>query len=68
MDHGPFTSFTYRRLFEPIPPVLVQMTMVHEPSLQLLQFTTHLAPLLSKAPSRCSLLLGVACRGSYEPL
>ena len=34
------------------------MTVVHEPSLQLLQFTTHLAPLFSKASSRCSLLFG----------
>ena len=35
------------------------MTVVHEPSLQLLQFTTHLAPLLGKAPSRCPFLFGV---------
>ena len=32
-------------------PVLGQMTVVHEPSLQLLQFAAHLAPLLGKAPS-----------------
>ena len=33
--------------------------MVHEPSLQLLQLSPHLATLLGKAPSRCSLLFGV---------
>ena len=31
-------------------PVLGQMPVVHEPSLQLLQFATHLPPLLCKAP------------------
>jgi len=41
-----------------IPPVLVQMTVVHEPSLQLLQFAAHLPPLLSKAPRFCALLFG----------
>ena len=41
-----------------IPPVLVQMTVVHEPRLQLLQFATHLASLLSKAPRFCALLFG----------
>ena len=33
--------------------------MVHEPSLQLLQFTTHLAPLLGETPCFCPLLFGV---------
>ena len=41
-------------------PVLGQMTVVHEPSLQLLQFATHLAPLLSKAPRFCALLFSEA--------
>ena len=36
------------------------MTVVHEPSLQLLQFAAHLAPLFSKESSRCSLLFGKA--------
>ena len=65
MDHGPRPAPLDRApLIEPSPPVLGQMTMVHEPSLQLLQFTTHLAALLSKAPSLSSLLLGVlAMRG-----
>ena len=31
-------------------PVLGQMTVDHEPSLQLLQFAAHLPPLLCKAP------------------
>ena len=39
-------------------PVLVQVTMVHEPSLQLLQFAAHLPPLLCKAPCFCALLFG----------
>jgi hypothetical protein len=43
-------------LFELIPPVLGQMTVVHEPSLQLLQFAAHLPPLLCKAPCFCPLL------------
>ena len=30
--------------------------MVHEPSLQLLQFAAHLPPLFCKAPSLCALL------------
>ena len=34
------------------------MTVVHEPSLQLLQFTTHLAPDLGPAFSFCALLFG----------
>ena len=37
-------------------PFLVQMTVVHEPSLQLLQFAAHLPPLLCKAPCFCPLL------------
>ena len=41
-------------------PVLGQMTVVHEPSLQLLQFAAHLPPLFSKESSRCSLLFGKA--------
>ena len=41
-----------------VAPVLVQMTVVHEPSLQLLQFATHLPPLLGKAPCFCALLFG----------
>ena len=40
-------------------PVLVQITMVHEPRLQLLQFAAHLTPLLCKAPRFCPLLFGV---------
>jgi hypothetical protein len=44
-------------LFEPIPPFLVQMTVVHEPRLQLLKFATHLTPLFSKVPCFCALLL-----------
>ena len=39
-------------------PVLGQMTVVHEPSLQLLQFAAHLPPLLCKAPCFCPLLFG----------
>jgi hypothetical protein len=38
------------------PPVFGQMTVVHEPSLQLLQFAAHLTPLLCKAPGFCALL------------
>ena len=34
------------------------MTVVHEPSLQLLQFSAHLTPLLGKAPRFCALLFG----------
>ena len=34
------------------------MTVIHEPSLQLLQFSTHLTPLLGKAPRFCPLLFG----------
>jgi len=45
-------------LFELIPPVLGQMTVVHEPSLKLLQFAAHLTPLLCKAPRFCPLLFG----------
>ena len=36
--------------------VLVQMTVVHELRLKLLQFATHLLPLLGSAFSVCSLL------------
>jgi len=43
---------------ELVAPVLVQMTVVHEPSLQLLQFAAHLTPLLGKAPRFCALLFG----------
>ena len=39
-------------------PVLGQMPVVHEPSLQLLQFATHLPPLLCKAPGFCPFLFG----------
>ena len=39
-------------------PVLGQMPVVHEPSLQLLQFAAHLPPLLCKAPCFCALLFG----------
>ena len=35
------------------------MPVVHEPSLKLGQLGSYLASLLSKAPSRCSLLFGV---------
>jgi len=45
---------------ELVAPVLGQMTVVHEPSLQLLQFAAHLPPLFSKESSRCSLLFGKA--------
>ena len=34
------------------------MTVVHEPCLQLLQFATHLPPLLCKAPCFCAFLFG----------
>ena len=34
------------------------MTVVHEPRLKLLQFATHLTPLLGKAPRFCALLFG----------
>jgi hypothetical protein len=34
------------------------MTVVHEPSLQLLQFAAHLTSLLRKAPRFCALLFG----------
>ena len=37
-------------------PVLGQMPVVHEPSLQLLQFAAHLPPLLGSAPCFCALL------------
>ena len=40
-------------------PVLGQMPVVHEPSLQLFQFAAHLPPLLCKAPCFCALLFGV---------
>ena len=43
---------------ELVAPVLGQMTVVHEPSLQLLQFAAHLPPLLCKAPCFCPLLFG----------
>ena len=39
-------------------PVLGQMTVVHEPSLQLLQFAAHLPPLLSPTLGFCALLFG----------
>ena len=39
-------------------PVLGQMPVVHEPSLQLFQFAAHLPPLLCKAPCFCALLFG----------
>jgi hypothetical protein len=39
-------------------PVLGQVTVIHEPSLQRLQFATHLPPLLRKAPRFCALLFG----------
>ena len=59
---SPFVAVTTHTstpsLFEMVPPVLVQMTVVHEPSLQLLQFAAHLPPLLSKAPRFCALLFG----------
>ena len=63
LPKNPFTSFTYRRLFEPIPPVLVQMTVVHEPCLKLSQLCPHLEPLLCKTLGRCPLLLGVLAMG-----
>jgi hypothetical protein len=44
---------------ELVAPVLGQMTVVHEPSLQLLQFAAHLAPFLGKAPRFCPLPFGV---------
>ena len=57
MDRGP-RLLKSRQLNKPIPPVLVQVTVVHEPSLQLLQFAAHLPPLLCKAPRFCALLFG----------
>ena len=39
-------------------PVLGQMTVVHEPSLQLLQFAAHLTPFICKAPRFCALFFG----------
>ena len=53
----PWSTITALKL--PIfAPVLVQMTVVHEPSLQLLQFAAHLAPLLGSALSFCAFLFG----------
>ena len=55
-------------------PFLVQMTVVHEPSFQLLQFTAHLPPLFSKVPCFCALLfrelaiLGSSLRESRQAL
>ena len=42
-------------IFTPVPG---QMTMVHEPSLQLLQFAAHLTPFLGSALCLCPLLFG----------
>jgi hypothetical protein len=53
-------------LFEMIPPVLVQMTVVHEPSLKLLQFAAHLPPLLGKAPRFCAPLFGELAMLSFS--
>ena len=39
-------------------PVLVQMTVVHEPCLKLLQFPAHLTPLLGSVLRLCALLFG----------
>jgi hypothetical protein len=45
-------------------PVLVQVTMVHEPVFNFLQLSPHLSSLLGKAPGLSALLLGVlAMRG-----
>ena len=56
---GPMPMVYYHRSEFPIfAPVLGQMTVVHEPSLQLLQFSAHLTPLLGKAPRFCALLFG----------
>ena len=57
------TAATADLLFEPIPPFLVQMTVVHEPSLKLSQLGPHLAPLFCKTLGRCTLLLGVLAVG-----
>ena len=43
-----------------VAPVLVQMPVVHEPSLQFLQFAAHLTPFLCEAPRFCALLFGEA--------
>ena len=50
-------------LFEPIPPFLVQMTVVHEPCLNLSQFRAHLPALFCKTLGHCTLLLGVLAMG-----
>ena len=57
------TIGTLYPLFEPIPPFLVQMTVVHEPCLKLSQFCPHLPALLCKTLGRCTLLLGVLAMG-----
>ena len=44
---------------KPILPVLVQMTMVHEPTREFSQLSPHLSSLLGKAPSSSSLFFGV---------
>ncbi len=58
--YTPYTPYTPAAitclLFEPIPPFIVQMTVVHEPRLQLFQFAAHLTPLFSKVLCFCALL------------
>ena len=57
------TIGTLHPLFEPIPSVLVQLPVVHEPFLKLSQLCPHLAPLLCKTLGRCPLLLCVFTMG-----
>ena len=57
------TIGTLHPLFEPIPSVLVQVPVVHEPFLKLSQLCPHLAPLLCKTLGRCTLLLCVLPMG-----
>jgi hypothetical protein len=42
--------------FKLVSPLRIQKSVVHEPSLQLLQFAAHLPPLFCKAPCFCTFL------------
>ena len=57
------TIGTLYPLFEPIPPILVQMTVVHEPCLKLGQLGPHLPSLFCTTLGRCTLVLGVLAMG-----
>jgi len=57
------TIGTLYPLFEPIPPFLVQVTVVHEPFLQPSQFCPHLPALLCKPLGLCTLVLCVSTMG-----